>query len=118
VAEVPPITLDIDFRLSDHARKFLVSLGWTPPADDPAPGLFPPLGANGHHDPEHWTWNLWHMALYLPEGREALAFDLLAANGIEVYRAWPVERETHATRFTELERDAAREAPGGEAPHG
>lgn len=35
--------------------------------------------------------SLWHMAAYLPDGRDEEVAVFLAAHGIEVYRMWPVE---------------------------
>ncbi len=33
---------------------------------------------------------MWHMAAWIPQGREADVAVLLASHGIEVYRMWPV----------------------------
>jgi hypothetical protein len=42
---------------------------------------------------------LWEVAVRVPEGREKDLMELLAANGFETYRAWPVNAEegTEAT---------------------
>jgi hypothetical protein len=52
----------------------------------------PPLEQDGHH-PEG-DYDLWHLAVYIPAipcGSEEAVAELLAANGIETYRMWPVE---------------------------
>lgn len=53
--------------------------------------LFPPLGADGHVT-DAGQYAMWHIAAWLPNGRAGEVMDLLAANGIEVYRAWPVRQ--------------------------
>jgi hypothetical protein len=40
--------------------------------------------------PEGDDHALWHIAAYLPEGREAEVAEFLAAHGIGVYRMWKV----------------------------
>lgn len=37
--------------------------------------------------------NLWHVAMYVPEGTEGQFFDWLKHTGVEIYRAWPVSGE-------------------------
>jgi hypothetical protein len=52
----------------------------------------PPLDEDDRH-PEG-DYDLWHMAVYIPAipcGSEEAVAELLAANGIETYRMWPVE---------------------------
>lgn len=52
----------------------------------------PPLDEDGHH-PEG-DYDLWHLAVYIPAvpcGSEAAVEELLAGQGIQVYRMWPVE---------------------------
>lgn len=49
----------------------------------------PPLDAEGRH-PEG-DYDLWHLATYIPAGREREFAKLLSDDGIEVYRMWPVE---------------------------
>lgn len=61
------------------------------PGEKPAGRFGPPLeyGARrGDYDGQ----SLWHIAAYLPDGREAEVLKLLNDNGIEVYRAWPVRQ--------------------------
>lgn len=51
----------------------------------------PPLDEYGHH-PEG-DYNLWHMAVYIPDSRDGKVLELLSGNGVEVYRAWPAESQ-------------------------
>lgn len=54
----------------------------------PAP-IAPPLDEHGHF-PASGHYHLWHIAAWIPAGREADVAALLAGQGIEVYRMWPV----------------------------
>lgn len=47
--------------------------------------LCPPLDEHGHH-PSRARYNMWQIAAWLPTGRESEVMELLAFNGIEVYR--------------------------------
>jgi hypothetical protein len=68
-------------------------------AEDTAIG--PPLDENGHH-PEG-DYDLWHLAVYIPDRRDSDLAGLLAANGIEVYRMWPVEDyQQHKAAWDEM----------------
>jgi hypothetical protein len=65
-------------------------LGQKRAAEDTAIG--PPLDEYGHHPEGDYV--LWHMAVYIPSipcGSEGKVVELLNADGIEVYRMWPVE---------------------------
>lgn len=69
----------------------------------------PPLDEYGRH-PEG-EYNLWHMVVYVPDSRDGKVLGLLAANGIEVYRAWPVETgQQHKAAMDECE--ASLRTPG------
>lgn len=41
-------------------------------------------------------YDLWHLAVYVPAGREHLLVKLLNDTGIEVYRMWPVRDQQQA----------------------
>lgn len=52
--------------------------------------------------------NLWHVALYLPEAKESdVLHEIQHDTGCPVYRAWPVDRETHSANVAVLEAEAA-----------
>lgn len=53
----------------------------------------PPLDENRHH-PEG-DYDLWHLAAYIPQGREKQFVRLLNDQGVEVYRMWPVDKPEH-----------------------
>lgn len=56
--------------------------------------------------------NLWHTALYLPDGREAEALHAIQhETGCPVYRSWPVERETHAANMAEMAHSLSPQEP-------
>jgi hypothetical protein len=60
-----------------------------PPGGKPAGKFGPPLEYGERRDDVDGH-SLWHIAAYLPDGREADVIKFLNDNGIEVYRAWPV----------------------------
>jgi len=90
---------------SDTVRSAcLLLLGTCPTCGQqpPAEPVAPPLDGHGHH-PEG-DYGMWHTALYVPDGRQGKVLELLAANGIEVYRMWPVEDgKQHRAAFDECE---------------
>jgi len=90
--------------LSDVMREAaLMLLGTCPTCGRlPAEPVAPPLDEHGHHPAG--DYDMWHTALYVPDGRQGKVLELLAANGIEVYRMWPVEDgKQHRTAFDECE---------------
>lgn len=52
--------------------------------------IAPPLDEHGHFPDGAGDYDIWHLAAWIPAGREADVAVLLAAQGIEVYRMWPV----------------------------
>jgi len=57
--------------------------------------IAPPLDEHGHFPAGGGHYDMWHMAAWIPHGRETDVAVLLAGQGIEVYRMWPVS-EPHA----------------------
>lgn len=96
--------------LSDIMRQAaLIALGVCPTCGQPGQPVGPPLDDDGRHP--DGDYDLWQTALYLPSGAERKAAELLARNGIEVYRMWPVESaEQHRAATDELE--ASLRTPG------
>jgi len=69
-------------------------------ARQPEP-IGPPLDGDGHFPAGSGDYRMWHIAAWLPDGREADVTALLADQGVEVYRMWPVRPRPPA----ETERD-------------
>jgi hypothetical protein len=59
-----------------------------------SPPIGPPLDEHGHFPPGG-DYDLWHLAAWIPAGREAAVAELLAGQGIEVYRMWPASGPGH-----------------------
>lgn len=49
----------------------------------------PPLDRYGHFPSGYGDYKMWHIAAWLPAGRETDVAVLLTGQGIEVYRMWP-----------------------------
>lgn len=58
---------------------------------------FGTIGEDGRLE-DYEGHDLWHMSVYLPEGREGEAVAWMAAHGLEVYRMQKVSEMTRASR--------------------